>query len=466
MGTNNRQRRAAKQRKRRERGGSAPGSGWSPPTAYDDAPCDCPQCNHLPPPPTAELIRDALFEAAYASTTEGAELLATHAEALAYPSLDVGLVDTAVQSCLDRGVRRIWESGWQPRDARELAKRRLASGAGDYLLDAIAAEARTYAPGTVDPRWRDQLDEVGASVWWKPDQTHLRQWAARHHHDRRSAVSTAIVTLGFCLTVPRGRQILPLPGSAHAGAAGRQVRHDVDEKQLARIRALLAKAESTEFPEEAEALSSKAQELMTRFSLDRALLDRAVLDAEPGAHPQPGSGASARRIWLDAPYVSAKSLLVNAVAGANRCRLVTDDKTGYVTVIGADVDLDLVEILTTSLLLQANRAMLAHGGQVSRYGRSNTRSWRQSFLVSYATRIGQRLADASAASQAAAVTQHDSARLLPALVAREQQVDTLFTQLFPRTIERTVSVSNAAGWTAGKLAADLANLDTRSAVAG
>ena len=43
----------------------------------------------------------------------------------------------------------------------------------------------------------------------------------------------------------------------------------MDEKKLSRVRALLAKAESSSFPEEAEALSAKAQELMTRHALDR-----------------------------------------------------------------------------------------------------------------------------------------------------------------------------------------------------
>ena len=36
---------------------------------------------------------------------------------------------------------------------------------------------------------------------------------------------------------------------------------------LERVRALLAKAESTTFPEEADALTAKAQQLMTRHAL-------------------------------------------------------------------------------------------------------------------------------------------------------------------------------------------------------
>ena len=41
---------------------------------------------------------------------------------------------------------------------------------------------------------------------------------------------------------------------------------------LDKVRALLAKAESTEFPEEAGALTSRAQQLMARYSIDHALL--------------------------------------------------------------------------------------------------------------------------------------------------------------------------------------------------
>jgi hypothetical protein len=41
---------------------------------------------------------------------------------------------------------------------------------------------------------------------------------------------------------------------------------------------------------------------------------------------------------------------------------------------------------------------------------------------------------------------------------RKQAVDELFGSLFTTTIERSVSVSNAAEWGAGRTAADVANL--------
>lgn len=55
-------------------------------------------------------------------------------------------------------------------------------------------------------------------------------------------------------------------------------------------------------------------------------------------------------------------------------------------------DLDAVELLFTSLLVQATTAMLAAGSRQDAHGRSRTRSFRQSFLAAYAQRIGERLA--------------------------------------------------------------------------
>ena len=59
--------------------------------------------------------------------------------------------------------------------------------------------------------------------------------------------------------------------------------------------------------------------------------------------------------------------------------------------IGFSADLDAVELLFTSLLVQASAALQRAGGKRDAAGRSRTRSFRQSFLVAYAVRIGERL---------------------------------------------------------------------------
>jgi hypothetical protein len=369
-----------------------------------------------------------------------------------------GLVDREGEALLDRLLGSAWTGGWQPADLVELARRRLPEERVVMLVDAMAAEHVKYAAPTVDPRWRAQLDQLGARVWWQPDRPRLPQWA-RHHGLLRPVALRGLVGLaGFLLALHKLPRLLPPPGTATGAGVSQAGAGEVDEKVLGRIRALLAKAESTDFPEEAEALSSKAQELMARYSLDRTLVETS------GGGPPAGAQPLARRIWLDAPYVSAKSHLISVVATANRCTTVFAPELGFTTVLGDEVDLRMVELLATSLLLQANRAMLRAGRHTDGFGQSRTRSFRQSFLISYATRIGERLRDATAATEREADAAADG-RLLPALAKRGEQVEALVHEIFPRLVQREVRVSNRQGWAAGRTAADLANLDARRAIA-
>jgi hypothetical protein len=359
------------------------------------------------------------------------------------------VVDTAVRCAVLPLLAAAWTQGWSPQDVHQLARRRLdALGAG-YTMDAIAAETAQRAAAGMSERWHDQLCRIGAVVWWRtgqgqPDPGHLAQWARRHRRSLAQALGTVIEVLALLLALPRLPTIAPPPGAPPP--------RGVDQKVLARVRGLLAKAESTTFAEEAEALSAKAQELMSRYCLERI-----AVAADRGTAAPP---CSVRRLWLDSPYVAAKALLVDAVAEANRCRAVLYEKLGFTTVLGDEVDLELVEVLTTSLLVQATRAMVSAGHRTTGPGRS--RSFRQSFLVAYATRIRERLIAARDAGTAAAVPDPD--RLLPVLAARERVVDDVFESMFSASVIRSVGVGNAAGWQAGRAAADLAELATRRAV--
>lgn len=224
----------------------------------------------------------------------------------------------------------------------------------------------------------------------------------------------------------------------------------LNEKLADRIGALLAKAESTDYEAEAEALTAKAQDLVTRYALAR-LLERIEGDTRTAA------AIGARRIWIDAPYVEAKASLLAAVAQANRCRAVLVEELGFLTVVGEPHDLDVVDLLGTSLLVQANAAMLRHGAQVDHYGRSRTRSFRQSFLLSYAVRIGERL---RAVDSTALAESEQRDRLLPVLRAGREAVDEHTERLFPRLqTGRASRTIDGQGWAAGRAAADLARLD-------
>jgi len=87
------------------------------------------------------------------------------------------------------------------------------------------------------------------------------------------------------------------------------------------------------------------------------------------------------------------------VATVNHCRTVWHKSLGLSTVLGFPGDLDAVELLFGSLLVQAGAAMGRAGPHRDDAGPVGTRSFRQSFLASYARRISERLAEAARAAQ-------------------------------------------------------------------
>ncbi|MGV0596374.1 DUF2786 domain-containing protein [Mycolicibacterium porcinum] len=352
----------------------------------------------------------------------------------------------AAEGTLAGAISGAWQLGWSPNDLHEFARRRLDAAAAGYLAEAVVRESRHYPVTSLHPRWRAELTALPVDIAHGPPQ--MWNWADRNAVDHHAALTIVLKVLRLLGTLPRLEPLLPLPGAHQHSAVAV---NPTDAKALSRVRGLLAKAEATKFPEEAEALSAKAQELMSRYSLQHAIRDH-----EQGRAAE----ATARRIWIDSPYVSAKAALVQSVATANRCQMVCAEKLGFVAVIGAECDLEFVELLSTSLLVQTNRAMLAAGRTTS--GHTRTRSFRQSFLLSYAARIGERLT----ATSTAVATEVDRGTLLPVLAARSQATEDLTNRLFPATIPRMMSPSNGAGWAAGRIAADLAQLDVRRPIAG
>ncbi len=52
------------------------------------------------------------------------------------------------------------------------------------------------------------------------------------------------------------------------------------------------------------------------------------------------------------------------------------------------------------------------------------------------------------------------------LAARADATDVLFEELFPTVAQKGFSVSNSAGWAAGRAAADQAQFGVRGSIAG
>ncbi|MGW0082030.1 DUF2786 domain-containing protein [Streptomyces sp. NPDC003393] len=347
-------------------------------------------------------------------------------------ALDTGAsllaADPAADAELDRRgeefVATAWRRGWQPADVVRIVRREL----DEVHVRLVAALIRAQSAGDRPRggRWAAQLDEL-----------------TRAEPPRADRFSYATAVLELYRLLLRLPPLESLDASANpAPAAGRG---DGESRMLGRIRALLAKAEATGYPEEAEALSAKAQELMARHSVDEALLAaRAPFPAVPGAC----------RIGVEPPYEQTKAVLLDAVATANHCRAVWNEALGFSTVVGFEGDLEAVELLYTSLLVQATTAMSRAEAAQRAGGRKRTKTFRQSFLAAYAHRIGTRL-------EAAARTQV-SEDLLPVLATRDVAVTDRLERMFPETTTtRLRGVSDAVGWTEGARAADRARVEPR-----
>lgn len=414
MGTNNRQRRAAKKRKRARRQRPAP-------TGRRDTPASDDVARSGEVPPVEELLRAAVQ--AWRSSV--------------FHTLAAALVDREPEAApvlereLARTVADLWSDGWAPADLVQAVTRSLSAAHGGLAAAVAVADGRSRVRRgeRLHPRWQAQLDAL----------------EERHDGEVRlppGSVRVALVLLAFVLRLGPVPSTVPPPGTP---ADARWERASgLDERILARVRALLAKAESTPFDEEAEALTAKAQELIARYSLDEALLH----DHDDVGQP------SVRRLPVDPPYVDAKAVLLHAIGAANRCRVIHSPDFGWVTLFGYDADLDAVELLGASLLAQATAAMARHGSRRDAAGRSRTRSFRRSFLLGFAGRIGERLREAADAEVAAS----DAGALLPVLAARDDRLEAAVAEAFPELDHISGSISNGSGYFAGRAAADEADL--------
>jgi hypothetical protein len=360
-----------------------------------------------------QALRTALYDPTDATLDTAASLLA------ADPAADAELARRG-----EEFVASAWRREWQPADLVRLVRRELDDVHVRLLSALIRAQATHDRPR--GRRWTEQLDELTAEAHKPPPRS-----------DRFSHATAVLELYRLLLRLPT---LEPLDPVDEPSASPRP-----ESRMLSRIRALLAKAEATGFPEEAEALSAKAQELMARHSVDEALLAaRAPSPEAPGAC----------RIGLEPPYEQAKAVLLDAVAAANHCRAVWNEPLGFSTVVGFDPDLEVVELLHASLLVQAQTAMTRAEAAQRAGGRKRTKSFRQSFFAAYAHRIGARLA-------AVAETQVTD-DLLPVLASREVAVTAETDRMFPdTTTTRLRGVRDAAGWTEGAQAADQAEVRPR-----
>jgi hypothetical protein len=210
---------------------------------------------------------------------------------------------------------------------------------------------------------------------------------------------------------------------------------------LRKVRKLLAKAEATDNPLEAQAFSAKAATLIAAHRIDPARL----------AGDGPPDELSVRRLMIGrGAYVRARLALLQAVADAHDTELVWQSGSDGATALlaGFASDLDAVVLLYESLHLQAAAQMAA----VRRATPAATQRWRRAFLFGFASRIAELLDTARQRVETAAQVPDGS--LVPDLPQRAERVRAYAASAFGRVVGAAApSPASAAGWDHGHRAA-------------
>jgi hypothetical protein len=447
VGVRNKERRRAKAKGRQKRARAHSAAGY---LGHGHHPDDCPDC--------AQVFADEAVALMVLSTSMTCRHDVPAANdpnvirlAELYESDDdlAGHIDAALVDLLTERITGAWEDGWQPADIVRVLRRKSTELMAAMAADSMAAHLGTYDPATVDESFTVQLTALQADPDFGAPTGFARRWARRAGADTSTAIAVAFEVADALAHQPELPRLCPPPGQARRSPRPRS-KETVDPKLLERVRALLAKAESSEYGAEADSFTAKAQELMIRHSIDRALLS-----AGTGPPEQPAG----IRIGLDNPYEAEKAILLDRIAAANRCKAIWSRLFGFVAVVGYPADLRAVELLYTSLLVQVTRAMLSEGPRRAAIGGSRTRSFRRSFLNAFAVRIGERLSgvtDAGIQEGAAG-----DPRLLPVLADRRHTVLQFAAEMFPDMTHRVHNRANdGEGWAMGTHAANLAALTT------
>ena len=224
---------------------------------------------------------------------------------------------------------------------------------------------------------------------------------------------------------------------------------------LRRVRALMDKANSTEFEGEAKTFRDKAFELMAAYGIEQAVLEATGKAAT--------DDITTIRIDFVSSFSFEKHMLLRAISTALGCKTImtpSGKSVLYTEVVGHRSDLERVEFLYTLLLIQAETGAAklkahSHGGYYGpRTVAAHTRALRAAYLRGFGEEVGGRLT----AIQRHAANQSDVAHAgdgapgaALVLASRWEVVERAFGELFPETSEhKTRRHYNKKGYAAGQ----------------
>jgi hypothetical protein len=231
-----------------------------------------------------------------------------------------------------------------------------------------------------------------------------------------------------------------------------------------KVRKLLAQAEDRSVtPEEAQSFTAKAQQLMTKYSIDLAMVADAA-DAQQLVEVT---------LTVEGPYAGHKAHLLSGVARNNDCRSIYADLPGgrkRVQVVGYAVDVAWVQTLFQSLEIQLLGALAgsARAKPADVHGRTFAVAFIQGFIAEVIARLHRARQEAVTSAQRAGSpwvgdkSRGDSAATSVALVliAKSRRVEDEFKIRHPSTrmVYSNVRLRSWSGYQPGRAAGRRASL--------
>lgn len=206
------------------------------------------------------------------------------------------------------------------------------------------------------------------------------------------------------------------------------------------VRHLLAKAGSTNSPEEAAACVAKAQAFMAKYAIEEAQLNEA------------NDQVLCQELWVSGPYARAKAGMLSALAEANFGKVVYEhclDKGRLrVWVFGRQTCLDALSLLWPSLEVQVLTQAASYSGKAARH----------SFILGFTTAVRIRLREVLSQAEQDHGVNEGNARALVLLHDR-RPIDAAIAERLGRLgTARGPSVSDPSAYVSGHRAGDHADI--------
>lgn len=227
------------------------------------------------------------------------------------------------------------------------------------------------------------------------------------------------------------------------------------EKYASKIRDILNHAERAGTQEEADSFFAKAQDLMTKWAIDDAMIQQAAQKHEK-------EQIEKRQIVLQFRFYKADASILQAIAINNQARVLITQQKGegrgeYIAyLVGFPTDLDRTEMMFASMMIQLSRALEDHlrNHPEIKADRNANKTERKSFRYGFASRLDARLQEAKKVASSDGTANPYAL----ALRNRDQEVDDYLAQMGAGKARGGPKKSSASGYMAGASAADRADV--------